>query len=318
MPLKGIAVALNLPKLPSNMNMSKALSMALAAAAGATTVVAGMILYKHIAKTKKNGSKSQQITVGYWNIRGLGAPLRMMVMYSGVPLHATCYDAKPKKDGSGFESPEWASVKPALKEKHPMINLPYIIDGDVIVSQSTACFLYLGRRLDMLGDTPEQLSQCEELLCEIYDLRNKMTLAVYNKTFDTDLALALLADVSRGILAKLELWLTMMLKAHPTYSGHFFVGDRASAPDFHAWEMLAQYQALSIVYNSKSLFEAFPKLGNFFIEFGAKPGNKAYFGSQLLMLPYNNKSAMFGADLSYGSWDFSVTSYEWENYSGVY
>lgn len=35
------------------------------------------------------------ITVGYWSIRGLGAPLRMMVMYSGEELQAECYDLVP-------------------------------------------------------------------------------------------------------------------------------------------------------------------------------------------------------------------------------
>jgi hypothetical protein len=32
------------------------------------------------------------ITVGYWSIRGLGACLRMMVMYAGETLQADCYD----------------------------------------------------------------------------------------------------------------------------------------------------------------------------------------------------------------------------------
>ena len=38
-----------------------------------------------------------------------------------------------------------------LKQLNPLINLPYLIDGDVIVSQSNACFTYLGRKFDMLG-----------------------------------------------------------------------------------------------------------------------------------------------------------------------
>jgi hypothetical protein len=29
---------------------------------------------------------AKKLTMGYWNIRGLGAPMRMMAAYSGLPL----------------------------------------------------------------------------------------------------------------------------------------------------------------------------------------------------------------------------------------
>ena len=73
----------------------------------------------------------------------MGAPLRMMVMYANHPLLITNYDAFPKQ-GGGFDVSEWTSVKPKLKEENPLINLPFIRDGEIIVSQSNACFLYLG------------------------------------------------------------------------------------------------------------------------------------------------------------------------------
>jgi hypothetical protein len=38
-------------------------------------------------------------------------------------------------EGGGFNADEWFSVKPSLKETHPLINLPYVIDGDVVVTQ---------------------------------------------------------------------------------------------------------------------------------------------------------------------------------------
>jgi hypothetical protein len=36
----------------------------------------------------------EPITVGYWSIRGLASPLRMMVMYSGRKLNNVMYDGK--------------------------------------------------------------------------------------------------------------------------------------------------------------------------------------------------------------------------------
>lgn len=91
------------------------------------------------------------MTVGYWNIRGLAAPIRMMVMYGGATLNSVNYDLKVKPEG-GFDGSCWFDVKPDLKAKNPLINLPYVIDGDVILTQSNACCLYVGRKLGLLGN----------------------------------------------------------------------------------------------------------------------------------------------------------------------
>jgi len=116
------------------------------------------------------------ITIGYWSIRGLGAPLRMMVSYSGQPYSVQMYDCVRKDDGWDLSS--WFSKKPALKEKNPLMNLPYICDskgsetgGELYISQTNACFLYLGRKLGMLGSTPQEMSMCEQLLCEVMDVQ---------------------------------------------------------------------------------------------------------------------------------------------------
>ena len=71
--------------------------------------------------------------MGYWSIRGLAAPLRMMIMYAGTPLKNEMYNAKPNSDGS-WDTSDWFSQKPALKLKNPSMNLPFIVDGDVVVS----------------------------------------------------------------------------------------------------------------------------------------------------------------------------------------
>lgn len=109
---------------------------------------------------------STPITVGYWSIKGLGAPLRMMVLYAGCPLNAVNYDLRPK-DGGGWDGSAWFDIKPDLKAVNPLINLPYVQDGDVLVSQTNACLSYLGRRLGMWGNNPAEEIECEQLLCEV-------------------------------------------------------------------------------------------------------------------------------------------------------
>ena len=118
-------------------------------------------------------SFDNSVTVGYWSIRGLAAPLRMMAMYAGAKLIAENYDLKCK-EGGGFDMSAWKDAKPALRAKNPLMNLPYILDGDVVVTQTNACFSYLGKKIGLFGSNELEASQCEQLLCEIYDLRGAM------------------------------------------------------------------------------------------------------------------------------------------------
>ena len=74
------------------------------------------------------------VTIGYWKIRGLAAPLRMTCSYAGAEYQSADYELQPK-DGGGWDPSEWTSVKPGLKEKNAMMNLPYVLDGDVYIVQ---------------------------------------------------------------------------------------------------------------------------------------------------------------------------------------
>ena len=42
--------------------------------------------------------------------------------------------------------------KPVLKQKNSLINLPYLIDGDLVVTQSNSVLLYLGKKLGIDKD----------------------------------------------------------------------------------------------------------------------------------------------------------------------
>ena len=42
-------------------------------------------------------------------------------------------------------------AKHALKAKNSLMNLPYVMDGDVVVTQSQACLQYLARKLGLYG-----------------------------------------------------------------------------------------------------------------------------------------------------------------------
>ena len=94
------------------------------------------IVHNRLPKSRKEASlpsirmsalTNDLVVVGYWGIRGLAAPLRMMVLFhGGYKLQCENYDLLDKPEG-GFDASAWFSKKPELKEKHPLINLPYII-----------------------------------------------------------------------------------------------------------------------------------------------------------------------------------------------
>ena len=149
--------------------------------------------------------------------------------YSGVPYTAQNYDAV-EKEGGGWELGCWFGPKEELKKKNPLINLPYIQDGDVVVTQSNACIVYLADKCGLMGKTAQERIECEQCLCECTDLRNEMVRNFYGSACEPAMLAALL---KHGSLAKLDAW----LEAKGTT---FLIGDEPMAPDFHLAELLDQ------------------------------------------------------------------------------
>lgn len=256
-------------------------------------------------------------------------------MYAGVPLNNVMYDLVEKDDGS-YDGSAWFAVKPDLMVANPLINLPYVLDGEKVVSQSNACLAYLARRLGLWGRTLEEKCDCEQLLCELMDLRNTMTDFCYaSRTFDSAAATALIRSVQgrNNVLQKLELWLEKKANNHNNHSGNhseidenphmngtFLVGNRATAPDFHLYELLVQYGEMAEFLGLPPFLSAFPRLDHFKRSFEALPGNARYLNSKigaLKSLPFNNKMACFGADVNGGVW-VKGTSYDFNTYTGIF
>ena len=92
--------------------------------AGAAAAVACYFLYSRSAK-------QPTIKIGYWAIRGLGAPCRMAAAYGGIPYESVEYEVHKLADGSWSRSSWLTDAKPALVEQNAMMNLPYVVDGDL-------------------------------------------------------------------------------------------------------------------------------------------------------------------------------------------
>ncbi|GFY41278.1 glutathione S-transferase [Trichonephila inaurata madagascariensis] len=81
-------------------------------------------------------------TLGYWNIRGLAQPIRYL-------LHHEKEDFEDRR--YLFTDNTWQNEKYALGLDFP--NLPYYIDGDTRITQSTAILRYLGGNMVLMEKT---------------------------------------------------------------------------------------------------------------------------------------------------------------------
>mmetsp|Transcript_143208 Transcript_143208/g.249771 ORF Transcript_143208/g.249771 Transcript_143208/m.249771 type:complete len:243 (+) Transcript_143208:72-800(+) len=224
-------------------------------------------------------SKGGKIEIGYWAIRGLGAPLRMMCTYGGVEF--TDYQVSDPKDWFG-------SKKEEIKAKCPIANLPYLIDGDVVVTQSNACFLYLGDRFGLNGKTPAEKLKVLMMVEEIYDLRNKVIDLVYPfkglcRNFPEHME-KLNGHLQKDVLGNYA-------KVEGMIEGPFTLGSSISTPDFHIFEMLDQHEMMYEKANIASTLGTFPKLKKLYETVKALPELKPYFASPAYKFPVNNQGA---------------------------
>ncbi|CAF1085501.1 unnamed protein product, partial [Didymodactylos carnosus] len=107
--------------------------------------------------------------LGYWNIRGLVEPSRMILHYTKTPFTNQTYALQ---DGPHYAG-EW------LKRINPFPNLPYLIDGDIKLTQSNVILRYLGRKFNMMGKTEKEVAMCELLIDQLFNLRTEFSKAAY-------------------------------------------------------------------------------------------------------------------------------------------
>ena len=121
---------------------------------------------------------------GYWNIRAFdrGNVSRYLMAYAGVDYEDRRYDYLNENN--------WAADKASLGIDFP--NLPYIIDGDFKLTESSAVTVYICDKWcpALMGTTPEERSRIIQLQCVIKD---------YLMSF---VMMAFAADDQPGVIAK--------------------------------------------------------------------------------------------------------------------
>jgi len=215
--------------------------------------------------------------IGYWDIRGLGQPIRNLLAYKEVEYEDKRYSCGPAPD---FDRSQWLDEKFTLGLDFP--NLPYLIDGDVKLTQNLAILRYLARKYDLDAQSCDEKRRADLTEQQLSDFRMGWVRLCYSPTF---------ADERDAYEQKLP----ELLKSFSEFLGErpFFAGDRLTYVDFLVYEVLD----LHLVF-SKASFASYKNLTDFVERIQALPTLKKYFESEsCIKWPFNGPMASYGGSL---------------------
>ena len=181
-----------------------------------------------------------------------------------------------------------------------MINLPYIVDGDKVVTQSNSCLTYLGSKLGI--DKPELAADNHMVLDQTMDLRNDTMKICYGpagKEFKPALEGHMQGAV--GHLSKLEGFC----------KGPYMCGNAIQSGDFHVFEMLDQHIGMCSETGVEFPAAMFPKLVALHAKVKSDPALAAYFKADMYAkYAYNNAMYANFVGSGYGNGPFGNTTKE--------
>lgn len=235
-----------------------------------------------------------KMILGYWNIRGLAQPIRLLLTQAGVDFEDKRYPTLGTPP-SESNSSDWLADKNANTFDLTFPNLPYLIDGDVHLTQTLAILRYLGRKLGFVGKTEREILRVELTEQQVADLRAAFAKLCYSPDFErlqegSRSAADCLGILDGGFTERFSL----MLRELSAFLADrkWFAGDRMTYVDFAAYEILFQMSK----WNDKIFGEAVANLKDFMTRFEALPAIEAYLKSErYLKWPFNGDSASFGS-----------------------
>ena len=217
-------------------------------------------------------ASSAKPTLGYWKIRGLASQIRYTMVYLGVDFDEHQYE---QGDAPDFDRSAWLNVKETLGLTFP--NLPYFIDGDVRLTESSAIIKYICSKHgpSLLGRTPAEIAHVEMVAGVIGDLKGAVTMPCYTSGDR--------AAISALILEK--------IKPISAYLGNktFLVGDSVTYVDFILFELC---ELMSFITEGQ-LFAQNHNLGPYCDRVKGLPRLSEYYAddTKCMKRPFNNKVA---------------------------
>ena len=220
---------------------------------------------------------SSPLTLGYWKIRGLAEPIRVLLHYLGVEYKDEFYEVGPAPD---FNCDSWFNVKFNLGLDYP--NIPYLYDGDFKMTESNAILRYICEKYkpELLGENLKEKAYVNMAIGVIADLGNAKGQLMYggkdcprNEVFKNTLKNKL-NDLNK-LLGK----------------NKFIAGEKLTYADFVLAESTETINELL-----DPIFNEYPNLKRQFDSVCNLPNVKKYRDSRE-PLPYNNRMAKLGGSV---------------------
>ncbi|XP_060057922.1 glutathione S-transferase-like isoform X2 [Erinaceus europaeus] len=186
------------------------------------------------------------MTLGYWDLRGLTLPIRMLLEYTDTKYEEKMYTIG---DAPDYDRSQWLNEKFKLGLDFP--NLPYLIDGTHRLTQSNAILRYIARKHNLCGETEEERILVDVLENQFKDTRMQLIRLCYNPDFEK-----LKPEFLEGLPEKMKQFSEFLGKRL------WFAGDKLTFVDFLAYDILDQHR----IFQPKCL-DAFPNLKEFLARF---------------------------------------------------
>ena len=206
----------------------------------------------------------------YWDIRGLSEPIRLMHEWAGADYTERRYVVDP----ATMNREDWLNEKFTLGLDFP--NLPYMIDGDLKISQSNAIFRYLGKKFGFVGKDDQENAVVDMVGDQVFDLRNGWVRLCYNGGITQEMQ----DEYREALKPKLEDFQKFL------GDKKFLTGDEIRWPDFHFVELLMQHSQ----WDSNTL-SSLPQLQAYVDRFQQNENIKRYLESGKRPQYMNNVSA---------------------------
>ena len=195
------------------------------------------------------------ITLCYWEVRARGEIPRYLLRYSGE----TWTDDRIPLTKEGMA--RWRAEKYNLGLDLP--NLPYLVDGDIKITQSLAIIRYLGRKFGLMpGDNVQDIVKCEMVEQEATDL--------HTAYLDLCLDVENFKEKAPAYLENLEKKLEVLDKYIGV--GPFVLGEKLTYVDFMVFEFVNRIQKFAVDQVAKAgniirlldRFKELPQLQDYF------------------------------------------------------
>ena len=223
--------------------------------------------------------KSMTAQLGYWKIRGLAAPIRMLLHYCEVPFADVQYE---QSDPPELSAAAWLDKKFTLGLAFP--NLPYYLDDRGKFVQTLAIMRYIAARhgASAGGGLGHDDSQVDMMAQVAMDLRNAFARCCYGSRSMAEVDSAVAHDIGPQLAA----W-----DRHLATVGSFCTGERLSYADFFLAEHLDQIRLVL-----PGAVQQHSALCAYVDRFFALAKIQDFVRTPLYMKwPVNNKSAFVGA-----------------------